>query len=131
MKKLRSLPLLLLFLIHVEDAFAQGIKIEQPPNTGFQVGSQTGSQIAQKLFSNTITIIFSIASLAVLIMLVWGSFDWITSAGDKEKIKSARTKITTAIIGAVLLSLSFFIARVLGDIIGIKFLGELKLPSLL
>ncbi len=131
MRKFSPLLLLLLFFIIVDDTFAQGLKLEQPDGTGFKVGSRTGSDIAQTLVNNVIIILFSISSLAVLIMMLWGAFDWITSAGDKEKIKSAQKKITTAIIGVVVLSLTFFIARVLGDIIGINFTGELKIPTLL
>ncbi len=131
MKHLSPLFVLTLFFIYVDETFAQTLQIKQPDGTGFQVGAKSGSDIAQTLVNNVIIIIFSISSLAVLIMMLWGAFDWITSAGDKEKIKSAQKKISTAIIGAVVLSLTFFIARVLGDIIGINFTGALKIPKLL
>lgn len=131
MQRFTPLFVLIFILVSVDEVFAQNIQIKQPTNGGFQVGSRTGSDIAQTLVNNTITIIFSIASLGVLIMMLWGAVDWIFSAGDKEKIKSAQKKITTAIIGAVVLALTFFIARVLGDIIGINFTGAFTLPKLL
>ncbi len=122
-----------LFMIFTDEALAQNgvIRITQPGDTGVQVGARTGSTLAQTLYNNAIVILFSISILALIIMLVWGSFDWIVSGGDKDKIKGAQKRITTAIIGVFVLAFAFFIAQVLGQIIGINILGPLQIPSLL
>lgn len=66
-------------------------------------------------------------------MFVWGAVDWILSGGDKEKIASARKRITTAIIGLVLLSLTFVVMVVVGQILGIGslFSGYFEIKGLL
>lgn len=115
----------------VSESIAQDIQIKQPPNTGIQVGSRSGSSIAQNVFNSVVQIIFSVAILAFIIMLVWGALDIILSGGNKDKIQAGRKRITTAIIGIALLAFAFFIARVVGDIIGIKITGPLTIPSLL
>lgn len=45
-----------------------------------------------------------IAAILVLVFLVWGAIEWITSAGDKSKTESARNKISNAIIGLIILA---------------------------
>lgn len=128
-----SLLFMFIYLSLVQDALAQNIKITQPSNTGVVVGGRTGSSIVQGVFNSIVTIIFSVAILAFIIMLVWGAFDIIVSGGNKDKIQAGRKRITTAIIGIIVLAFAFFIARVVGDIVGIK-IGPntpLQLPKLL
>jgi hypothetical protein len=50
---------------------------------------------------------------------MWGGFDYVTSQGAPEKLKSANAKITAGVIGFVILVLSFLITRVLSYIFGV------------
>jgi hypothetical protein len=52
-------------------------------------------------------------------MLIWGGYGYMTSAGDPEKIEGAKAKITTSIIGVVLLVLSLFLVRVVAFVFGL------------
>ena len=81
------------------------------------------------IITNAITIVFVVAVLAVLVFLIFGAFKWITSGGDKEAIKGARSMIVAALVGLAVLALSFVIARVVGAVLGIDF-ANLKLPRL-
>ena len=81
------------------------------------------------IISNVLTIVFSVAALMVLIMLIIGAFNWITSGGDKEKIGKARDRIINALIGLALLALAFLIVRVVGNLLNIDLLN-LTLPSI-
>lgn len=81
------------------------------------------------IITNAITIVFVVAVLAVLVYLIWGAFKWITSGGDKEGIKGARSMIVNALIGLAVLALAFVIARVVGAVLGIDF-ANLTLPRL-
>lgn len=42
-----------------------------------------------------------LASMLLLIYLLWGAFDWLTSGGDKAKIEKAQGKMTQAVIGII------------------------------
>lgn len=46
---------------------------------------------------------FIIAGLAALLMLLLGALAWVTSGGNKENVDKARDKITSAVIGLVLI----------------------------
>jgi amino acid transporter len=69
-----------------------------------------------------IRVIFIIATLAVLIYLIYGGFKWVTSGGDKTKTEEARNTITAAIIGLALIALSFVIVTLLEAFLGIDIL---------
>jgi hypothetical protein len=60
------------------------------------------------------------ASLLCLILIIWGGISWITSGGDKAGVESARKKIIYALIGLVIIFLSFTIIKVLGNFFDVK-----------
>jgi hypothetical protein len=53
-------------------------------------------------------------------MLLWGAFQWLVSGGEKEKLAAAQQRIVQAIIGFVLLGVSFAIIEVIGTFTGFK-----------
>lgn len=97
-------------------------KITPPsPIANFGGKDATGATGIGTFLSNLISLIYIFAGIALLFMLLWGAFDWITSEGDKEKIKSAQNKIINAIIGLMLFAVAFGLLRVLGTFTGFKF----------
>jgi Na+-driven multidrug efflux pump len=50
-----------------------------------------------------------IGIITCLFMLIWGGFDWMTSQGDKQKLNQARQKLTFAILGLIIMFISFLI----------------------
>ncbi|MCC6711005.1 MAG: hypothetical protein IT416_01495 [Candidatus Pacebacteria bacterium] len=63
--------------------------------------------------------IMVIAAVMVLIFLLWGAIEWITSGGDKGKTEAARNKITQAIIGLIVLAATTAIFMLLQNFLGI------------
>ena len=56
----------------------------------------------------------------VLFYLLWGALDWITSNGEEEKLKSARLKMTNAVIGIIIMVAALGIFLVITtDVLGI------------
>jgi hypothetical protein len=114
-------------------AFAQGTTT-QPAGVDVRIGTPTqGVNPAVSvgvLLSSALTIVFVIAALAVLFMLIFGAFQWITSGGEKEAIDKARKRITSALIGLAILALAFFITRVVGQVVGINITSIQQLPTL-
>lgn len=50
-----------------------------------------------------------IASLLVLLYLVWGGIQWISSGGDKQGLESAKNRLTAAVIGLTIVAASWAI----------------------
>ncbi|PJC30121.1 hypothetical protein CO051_07380 [Candidatus Roizmanbacteria bacterium CG_4_9_14_0_2_um_filter_39_13] len=73
--------------------------------------------------ADIVTIIMSFlypfAGVILLFVFIWGGYDLLTSHGEPEKLNSGRAKITSGIIGFVLLAISYVLARVLGFIFGV------------
>lgn len=71
-----------------------------------------------KFVGNVLNLAFALAVLLVLIMLVWGAFEWIASGGDKESVGKARNRIVNALIGMAVLAVAFALAKVAGQFLG-------------
>jgi len=57
--------------------------------------------------------IISIAGIAAFAMLVWGGFEWMTSAGSPARISSAKDRISSALLGLLLILASWLILQVI------------------
>jgi len=69
--------------------------------------------------------IISIAGIAAFAMLVWGGFEWMTSAGSPARISSAKDRISSALLGLLLILASWLILQVINPE-----LTTLNLPQL-
>lgn len=79
--------------------------------------------------SNFFTIALVVAIILVLVMLIIGAYEWITSGGDKEAVAKARNRIINALIGLVVLAVAFALARLAGQITGFPDIFNLVLPT--
>lgn len=70
------------------------------------------------LFSSILNIVMLIAALLVFGFLIMGGIEWITSGGDKGKTESARNKITSAIVGLLVVAASYALVTLV-----VRFLG--------
>ena len=91
-----------------------------PPKPGY---SDLG-----KFITNILVLAFGLALLVVLVMLVWGAFEWIVSGGDKEAVGKARSRIINALIGLAVLAVAFALARVAGQFLGFD-LTNIPIPT--
>lgn len=96
--------------------------IEAPdPLKGIAGADSTGEKGINTILNRSVDLIFIFAALGFVIMFLWSAVQMILSGGDKESVAKARGRLTWAIIGIALLSLSFVIFQVIGDITGFKF----------
>lgn len=70
-----------------------------------------------------ISLLFLGAVILTLFFLVYGGISFITSGGDKQKVSQARLRITYAVVGLIIIFLSFFIINLIGGIFGINILN--------
>ena len=71
------------------------------------LGILTGPEFFGKLIPALVGLGFVIGAIVFVFILIYGAILWITSGGDKMKMESARSKISNALIGVVIL-LGFF-----------------------
>ena len=92
----------------------------------FLGGDPTGAGAIGKLLTNIIGLFYVVAIIVLIFMILWGSWDWITSEGDKEKIQSAQKKLVNAFIGILLFAVAFAIIQVIGTFTGFQFFAGQK-----
>lgn len=126
----------------VQPILAQDTKftVNLTQDKGYGLEALTGGSkenLIGNIFKNVIVLFFTVGAIGFTIMIVWGAVDWILSGGDKEKIAGARKRITTAIAGLVILSLSFVIIAIAGQLLNIDALkiggkdgGKFQIPGL-
>jgi len=68
-----------------------------------------------KLFGVALQLILLVAAILLLIYLLWGALDWLTSGGEKEKILKAQNKIVNAVVGMVLVIAVFTVFALIND----------------
>ncbi len=79
-----------------------------PADTGVRCTEGNISQIFRLIISWALAIAF----IAAVIMLIWGGFRYITSAGNDDQAKTARGTIVNALIGIVIIILSYIIVQI-------------------
>ena len=106
------------------------------PPAAMNVGGADPVQGVGKLIGFGIQMFIMVAGMFLLIYLLWGAFDWIVSNGEKERITKAQQKITSALIGMLLIFVVLTVFNLLaGNILGIVEPNgsggfNLKLPTL-
>lgn len=78
------------------------------------------------ILSRVVGLIYAVAALVFVFMVIFSAFQWITSGGEKEAVGKAQSRLTYALIGIVLLALTFVFANVVGQITGFTFFAGQK-----
>lgn len=127
MKKLSLAFSALTFASFAQPAFADVLNanISSPNGNIINPDQSIGS-----IVSFLVAFIIVVAFLAALFYIVLGAFQWITSGGDKAKVDSARNHIIAAILGLIIIALSFVIINVVISALGLGSLTSLRIPKL-
>lgn len=70
--------------------------------------------------SGLVNYLFPLAGLLLLLYLIFGGFSLMTSGGDPKAVQAAKSKITSALIGFIIVFASYWIVQILGTILGIE-----------
>jgi len=116
----------------ISSVYAQGSSLPPPavPYTAKQantidISSQIGTDFFKfdsvgQLISTGITVVIAIGTIIFFVFLVAGGIQWLTSGGDKAKVQQARDHITNALIGLVILALSWAIWIFILNLFGVE-----------
>jgi TRAP-type C4-dicarboxylate transport system permease small subunit len=99
----------------MNNILAQNVKIGTQTVQGPLVGITSLGDLVNKITS----FLIPISLVIVFFVFIWGGYDFMTSEGDAAKVKSARAKITSGVIGFVLLISSYLIVRLIATIFGL------------
>ena len=77
------------------------------PLSNFNPSGYTVKTSFSNIFNAIVQWMIIIASILLLIYLLWGGIDWITSGGDKGKAETAINKIKFALLGIIFVACSW------------------------
>ena len=78
------------------------------------------------LFQNIVSAALLLGGVTALIFLIWGGFKLLRSQGDQKQVQGARQTITYALIGLILIFLSFFIINTIATLTGFECIKTLS-----
>jgi hypothetical protein len=85
----------------------------------------SGSLKPGEIITRFLPYIFVVAGLILLLYLVFGGLSLLTSGGDPKAVQVAKGRITTALIGFIIVFVAYWIVQALGIILGISQVGTL------
>lgn len=71
------------------------------------------------ILSWAIRIVLIMAAFFVFYHMLRGALDWIQSGGDKEKVEKARKEMTTAVVGLLVMFVTFALIVLIEQVFGI------------
>lgn len=98
----------------IEDTFGK-IPVPSPVAALGEGGIGIGN-----FLSSLISLIFTVSGIVFIFMLLWGAFSWLISGGEKEKLAAAQQRIIHAIIGLILIAISFALIGIIGAFTGFE-----------
>lgn len=85
----------------------------QAQNLAGTVGNQAGitsQRTLPEIVGSIINIVLGFLGIVFLVLMLYAGFQWMTAGGDEKKVDKARTMITQAIIGLVVIVAAFSIS---------------------
>jgi hypothetical protein len=86
--------------------------------TGFKYADSTVGAI----FGDVLSYIYIFAGLILLLMLISGGIGLMTSGGNPDKMKSGYGRITSALIGFLIIFISYIVVKIMESILGVAIL---------
>jgi len=94
------------------------------------IGGGDAIYFLQNLLPKVVTIMLIVGAIFFFFNLLMGAIQWISSGGDKEAVSKARGRITSALVGLVILFAVFAIIELVENFFDIHIL-TLDIGSLL
>ncbi len=79
----------------------------------------SGPQMPGRVLAAILPYLFGIAGIVLVFMLISAGFKLMTSAGDPKAMQAAQSKITTSVLGIVIMFVSFWIVKIILQFFGI------------
>ena len=77
------------------------------------------------IVSEFIKYLFPLAGILLLLYLIFGGFSLMTSGGDPKAVQSAKSKITNALVGFLIVFAAYWIVQIVASVLGLGKIGEI------
>lgn len=117
MRLLLTIAFLLLFPLNAMAAECPKAVLDENPGA-ICLDNPLGNKIsAQDVMGGLIKGALTVLGSLTLLMMVWGGFQWLTSAGNSDKVDAGKSTMIWAIIGVIVVFSSFILINTLTDLL--------------
>lgn len=102
------------------DFYKEAITQELPGVANNLADATSSDRGMGDLITQYLGAVMSVAALLLLLYLIWGAIDWISSGGDKSKVEKGREKITQAVIGIIVMASTLALFLTIQAFLGIN-----------
>ncbi|HAV15526.1 MAG TPA: hypothetical protein DCX25_04310 [Candidatus Pacebacteria bacterium] len=86
-------------------------------------GANVGGQPIEQFLSVLLGFFTIVGGLMFLMYFVFGGLAWLSAGGEKGKVEAARTQLTNAAIGLIIVIVSQAIIGIVGGVLGLSILN--------
>ena len=81
-------------------------------DVGLNYGTYTGlgTKDLREGIMSIVNVLMGFLGIIAIIIILWGGFRWMTSAGNEEKVEEAKKIITAGIIGLIIIFVAYALA---------------------
>jgi hypothetical protein len=98
-----------------------GISLPGYSGTDFNIKGNFNPSLGD-IISAALPYVYIFAGLGLLLMLILGGINLMTAAGNPDKTKAGYGRITGALIGFLIVFISYFVVQLIQVIFGVKIL---------
>ena len=96
---------------------------DYPSNIGTGIiNLKSNTMTVGSIFSALLPYIYAVAGLILLFMLIMGGLGLMTAAGDPKKMEASQGRITAALIGFLIVFISYFVVQLVEIMLNIQIL---------
>ena len=117
------------FLTFPPIAYAQNVVNCEQAGQFKALCNLSATDLGQRI-SQVITFAFVMAIIIALAFLIWGGIKWITSGGEKTGVEEARNHVIAAVVGLIIVFLSYFILNLVVYFFTGESLFNIKIPTI-
>lgn len=88
---------------------------------------ETGADIIALLIGKILNLAFMIGGLILLVMIIVSGIQWMLAGGNKEAMAKASGRLTSAIIGFIILASAFAIISFIANVLNVEFLKTMTI----
>lgn len=101
------------------------LEVDKTPLNNFKFWEISGSTVTLKPFgailNSLILYVFPIAGLILFVLIISSGFQLMTSTGNPETMKKAQQRLTFAVIGFIIIFVSYWLIQILDAILGLNY----------
>ncbi len=104
---------------------------EVPPKGGIynpvlpHTWGKGGAELIAELIGKILNLAFLVGGLILIIMIIISGIQWMMAGGNKDAMSSAQGRLTSAIIGFVVLASTYAIINLIAHVLNVGFLKDL------